>query len=207
MNILICPGIHPFALTQSFVQGLELLLSNNSNLNITENIRIFPAQKYETLSALHIIEFSQECFGKPQNALPLVVMGFSAGNVGAIGAAWGWQMLGGRVKALIAIDAWGVPLVGNFPIHRLSHDRFTHDTSLSLPHTVSALLNFGGSLENPRAQEESFYAQPAVDHLEMWRSPATVTGWIVNSDAKVRSRYLSAAEFLHMLLKQYQEIE
>lgn len=189
MNILICPGIHPFVLTQSFVQGLEILLSNNSTLNISGNLRIFPAQNYETLSALHILQFSQACYGKPQSALPLVLIGFSAGNVGAIGAAWGWQMLGGRVQAVIAIDGWGVPLVGNFPIHRLSHDRFTHDTTLSF------------------RQEESFYAQPAVDHLEMWRSPATVTGWIVNSDAKVRSRYLSAAEFLHILLKRYQKIE
>lgn len=204
MNILICPGIHSFALTQSFVEGLELLLSDNSNLNISEKLRIFPAQNYKTLSALHILRFLQECYGKPQSALPLVLIGFSAGNVGAIGAAWGWQMLGGRVQAVIAIDGWGVPLVGNFPIHRLSHDRFTHDTALSFPHAVSALLNFR---ENPRAQKESFYADPAVDHLEMWRSPATVTGWIVNSEAKVRSRYLSAAEFLHILLKRYQKIE
>jgi len=27
----------------------------------------------------------------------------------AIGAAWGWQLLGGHVKAFIAIDGWGVP--------------------------------------------------------------------------------------------------
>lgn len=189
MNVFICPGIHSPELTQSFARELESLLSANLNLNISGNLRIFPAQNYETLSALHIIRFLQECYGKPQSALPLVLIGFSAGNVGVIGAAWGWQMLEGRVQAVIAIDAWGVPLVGNFPIHRLSHDRFTHDTALSL------------------LQEESFYADPAVDHLEMWRSPATVTGWIVNSEARARSRYLSAAEFLHILLKRYQKIE
>lgn len=191
MNILICPGIHSPAITQSFVQELELLLSNNSTSNISGNLLIFPPQGYKTLSALHILLFLQECYGRPQRALPLVFIGFSAGSVGAIGAAWGWQMLGGCVKAVIAIDAWGVPLIGNFPIHRLSHDRFTHDTALSL------------------RQEESFYADPAVDHLDMWRSPATVTGWVTNSaKAQVtRSRYLSAAEFLHILLKQYQEIE
>lgn len=189
MNLLICPGFHPSLATQSFVRQLELLLSNTSNLNITANLRIFPAQDYKTLSALHILHFLQACYGRPQNALPLVLISFSAGNVGAIAAAWGWQLWGGCVKAVIAIDGWGVPLVGNFPIHRLSHDRFTHDTSLSL------------------AQEESFYADPAVDHLEMWRSPATVNGWVVNSKARVRSRYLSAAEFLNILLKQYQEIE
>lgn len=189
MNVFICPGIHSPELTQSFARELEPLLSANSSLNISGNLRIFAVEGYKNLSALHILQFLQECYGNPRRALPIILIGFSAGNVGAIGAAWGWQMLGGCVQAVIAIDGWGVPLVGNFPIHRLSHDRFTHDTSLSLRH------------------DESFYAEPAVDHLEMWRSPDTVTGWIVNSDAKVRSRYLSAAEFLYILLKRYQKIE
>lgn len=188
MNVLICPGIHSHELTQSFVSELTSILSNNSNLNISGNLRIFPVEGYKNLSAFHIIRFLQACYGKPQSALPVVFISFSAGNVGAIGAAWGWQMWGGRVQAVIAIDAWGMPLVGNFPIHRLSHDRFTHDTSLSLRH------------------KDSFYADPAVEHLEMWRSPATVTGWVVNSTANARSRYLSAAEFIHLLLMRYQEI-
>lgn len=188
MNVFICPGIHSTELTRSFLEGWESLLSANLNLNISENLRIFPAESYKNLSAFHILRFLQECYGKPQTALPLVCISFSAGNVGTIGAAWGWQMLGGRVQAVIAIDGWGVPLVGNFPIHLLSHDRLTHDTSLSWH------------------QDESFYADPAVDHLEIWRSPAQVSGWVVNGEAKMRSRYLSAAEFIHRLLKRYQEI-
>lgn len=68
--------------------------------------------------------------------------------------------MGGQIKALIALDGWGVPLGGNFPIYRLSHDSFTHWSS--------ALLG-GGT--------ESFYADPPVEHLELWRSPQTTKGW------------------------------
>ncbi|MGB3188280.1 MAG: hypothetical protein WBB43_02490, partial [Limnoraphis sp.] len=64
------------------------------------------------------------------------------------------------VKALIALDGWGVPLGGNFPIYRISHDRFTHWSS--------ALL--GGGVE-------SFYADPPVEHLDLWSSPQTARGW------------------------------
>lgn len=186
MNVFICPGIHSSELTASFVRGCEFLLSANLRGNISENLRIFPAEGYKNLSTFHILRFLQECYGNPRSALPLVLIGFSAGNVGTIGAAWGWQMLGGRVRAVIAVDSWGVPLVGNFPIHCLSHDRFTHDTAL-LFH-----------------RQEDFYADPPVEHLELWRSPANVTGWVVNSKTEVpRSRYLSAAQFLHILLKRY----
>ncbi|KJH72018.1 hypothetical protein [Aliterella atlantica] len=188
MNVFICPGIHAPELTRSFVREFELLLSANSSWDISGNLRIFPAEGYKNLSTFHILRFLQECYGNPRSALPLVLISFSAGNVGAIGAAWGWQIMGGRVRALIAVDSWGVPLAGNFPIHCLSHDRFTHDTAL-LFH-----------------RREDFYADPPVEHLELWRSPANVTGWVVSSQAEVaRSRYLSAAQFLYILLKRYIE--
>lgn len=122
---------------------------------------------------------------------PVLFIGFSAGVVGAIGAAWSWQFLGGRVKAFIALDGWGVPLWGDFPIHRLSHDRFTHWSS--------AMLGSGA---------DNFYAEPPVEHLDLWRSPQNSLGWWVNSNKGAQpSSYLSAAEFLIMLLNRYQELK
>jgi hypothetical protein len=75
---------------------------------------------------------------------PLLLIGFSAGVVGAIAAANLWQGQGRRVAAVIAVDGWGVPQVGDFPLHRVSHDYFTHWSS--------AVLGAGA---------DSFYADPA----------------------------------------------
>lgn len=187
MSIFICPGFHSSQFTQCFKQEL---LSGSSSLDLTEKIRIFPAQSYTTLSALHILQELINSYGQPAKSPPIVFISFSAGVVGAMGAAWGWESMGGSVKAAIAIDGWGVPLGGNFPIHRLSHDYFTHATSIVL-----------------NRQTESFYADPAVEHLQMWRSPSTVRGWATSSIYPQERSYLNASEFILMLLKRYREIE
>ncbi len=189
MSIIICPGIHEPVLTESFISGCLARISERSIGKNTDKILIFPEQGYLTLSAFHILHFLGDRL-KYQIESPVIFISFSAGVVGAIVAASGWQLLGGNVKAFIAIDGWGVPLVGNFPIHRMSHDYFTHWSS-------SWLL--GG--------ENNFYAEPAVDHLSMWRTPQTVQGWWVNQSGGIspRSNRLSAAEFLHLLLTHYQE--
>lgn len=56
--------------------------------------------------------------------------------------------------------------------------------------------------------ENNFYADPAVDHLEMWRSPQTVKGlWVDSSFGESPSQQsLTAAEFLHKLLVRYEKI-
>ncbi|MBU7585344.1 MAG: hypothetical protein KAF91_21055 [Nostoc sp. TH1S01] len=180
MMIIICPGIHKPELTESFISEC---LSNN-----IAKTMVFPGQGVLSLSGPHILQFLGDRFKNPSDS-PIVFISFSAGVVGAIAAAWNWQILGGQVKAFIAIDGWGVPLWGNFPIHRLSHDYFTHWSSLLL-----------GSGHN------NFYAEPAVDHLSMWRSPQTVQGWWVdssNEDSPQQMR-LTAAEFLHLLVKRYE---
>ena len=187
MSIFICPGFHLPQLTQSFLQELSL---SNSNSTLTVNIRVFKVRNYTSLSAIHILQDLIKAYGQPHQATPVLFISFSAGVVGALGAAWGWQLLGGKVKAVIAIDGWGVPLMGNFPIHRLSHDYFTHQTSIVI-----------------NRPEDSFYADPEATHLQMWRSPSTVTGWATSAaNFPVRSRF-NAAEFILMLLKRYQEIE
>lgn len=190
MSILICPGIHDPALTQGFLEGLGSLFSHVSNSLSSDKLLIFPAQDYPVLSAFHIVQFLHERLGSPQETSPVVFISFSAGVVGSIGAAWGWQMLGGKVKAFIALDGWLVPLFGNFPLYRLSHDFFTYWSS--------AVLGSG---------EDSFYADPPVEHLELWRSPQTVQGWRVHSSVgkSIPRTRLTAAQFLTMLLELYEE--
>lgn len=191
MNLVICPGIHDLELTESFLTWLrrEAACCQTSPLN-HDNLLIFPSQNYLAVSAFHILQMLRDRFPHPRLTSPLVFIGFSAGVVGAIGAAWGWQLWGGSVKALIALDGWGVPLSGNFPIHRLSHDYFTHWSS--------ALLGSG---------QDSFYADPPVSHLELWRSPQTIAGWWEDSvtDKSQPRSYTTAALFMTMLLKRYGE--
>lgn len=190
--VIICPGIHDVKLTQDFLEGLKSQRLGNSAYNIqNEQLLVFPAQEYPAYSAIDILNFLCKELGFPSAiASPVVFISFSAGVAGAIGAAWAWQMLSGRVKAFIALDGWGVPLYGNFPIHRISHDEFTHWSS--------AVLGSG---------EESFYADPAVEHLELWRSPQTAQGWWVRSLAgKSEQRSpTTAALFLTHLLQRYAE--
>jgi len=187
MEVAICPGIHNPKLTEEFLRALSSQWGHRDYVespSVTP-VRVFPTQDYPAYSAIDILHFlcSQESAGKS-----LIFVSFSAGVVGAIGAAWGWQGLGGKVKVFIAVDGWGVPLGGNFPIHRVSHDEFTHWSS--------ALLGSEG---------ESFYADPQVGHLELWRSPQTAKGWQVGKTADGREikSPTTAAAFLVNLLKYY----
>lgn len=191
MSIIICPGIHAPALTQGFLEGLGSLSFNSANSIHSGNTLIFPAQDEPAFSAFHIVQFLHKRLGSPQKTSPVVFISFSAGVVGAMGAACGWQMSGGKVKAFIALDGWGVPLFGNFPLYRLSHDFFTHWSS--------SVLGSG---------EDSFYADPAVEHLELWRSPQSVQGWWVQPTVgkSVPPSCLTAVQFLTMLLERHGEI-
>ncbi|MBD2439647.1 hypothetical protein [Nostoc sp. FACHB-110] len=184
MNIVICPGMHDPELTTSFISGW---LGIQSNSTTNPRIIVFPEQGILTLSAPHILRWL--CDRITPKLEPIIIISFSAGVVGAVVAAWNWHILGGQVVAFIAIDGWGVPLWGDFPIHRLSHDYFTHWSSLLL-----------GSGHN------NFYAEPAVDHLSMWRAPQTIQGWWVDSSSQVSPQQmrLTAAEFLHFLVNRYE---
>jgi len=196
MRLVICPGIHDPKLTDCFLAGLSEVWEDEyprQNPQIVDRVKIFPAHKYPPFSALDILHFL--CCEQPVGAIPpwlppgesLVFVSFSAGVAGAIGAAWMWQQLGGQVGAFFALDGWGVPLGGTFPIHRLSHDRFTHWSS--------AILGSGG---------ESFYADPPVEHLDLWRDPQTAQGWHVSQTAGIETAApTTAAQFLVHLLKHY----
>ncbi|MBE9164696.1 hypothetical protein [Tychonema sp. LEGE 06208] len=195
MRLVICPGVHDPKLTDRFLAGLsEVWEPDNPRQNTQTSypVKIFPAHKHPPFSALDIFHFlcSQELTGES-----LVFVSFSAGVAGAIGAAWMWQQLGGQVGAFFALDGWGVPLGGNFPIHRLSHDRFTHWSS--------AILGSGG---------DSFYADPAlakpskrIAHLDLWQDPQTAKGWHLSQNRAgiETAKPTTAANFLVHLLKQY----
>jgi hypothetical protein len=166
MSVVICPGIHDRQLTDQFVAGLDLAIAPQV---LSPSVPVY--------SPLHVLEFLQHHCELTE---PLAVIGFSAGVVGSIGAAGCWQQQGGQIRALIAIDGWGVPLFGQFPIYRLSHDWFTDWSCQGLGQT-----------------EQSFYAEPAVTHLDLWRSPAQTEGW--QQQGQVRTK-TTASQFLRQLL-------
>jgi hypothetical protein len=198
MTVIICPGVHPPELTERFLQGCGERFAD---------YLVFPSETAPPYSALHVLDFLHRQFAIPHPVAsrcntaraPLLFISFSAGVVGAIGAAWVWQSLGRTVKAFIALDGWGVPLYGNFPIHRLSHDAFSHHSS--------AWWSQPG---------ESFYADPPVPHLELWQSPQTAHGWRVSAGSPfpnerrrppiVEPVATTAAEFLLRLLARYEEL-
>lgn len=201
MHLVVCPGFHAAELTEQFVSRIRAQLIGPQDTQ--PEWLIFPAQRYPAYSGLHVLQFLQECMaadspsgqrdypkGETASRRPLVFLGFSAGVVGAIAAASAWRLWGNPVTALIALDGWGVPLAGDFPIHRVSHDFFTHWSS--------ALLGTG---------EDSFYADPGVEHLELWRSPDTATGWRVTADTFSRTTQTTAASFISDLISHYTHLQ
>jgi hypothetical protein len=193
MSIIVCPGIHEPELTDNFVSTCLKPIVERLHDQKSVDILIYPGRGVVNLSGLHIFQFLCNRLSadlsvpwENQRKTPVIFISFSAGVVGAMIAALNWQMWGGEIKAFIAIDGWGVPLWGNFPIHRLSHDYFTHWSSKIL-----------GSGHN------NFYADPSVDHLEMWRSPQTIQGWWVDSTmgGSSANQYLSLTQFLYLLLQ------
>ena len=112
--IVICPGFQEQELTHSFVNNITNYFPD------LDNLLIFPTDQYPPYSGFHLINYLQEkCKQKSQN---LMFIAFSAGVVAAVTAAMQWQGEGGKIKGLIAFDGWGVPLLGDFPVYRVSHD-------------------------------------------------------------------------------------
>jgi hypothetical protein len=157
VSIILCPGIHAPELTEGFWNAIQQVKSPNLATTELPNPYIVPEAERWAFSPVHTLQFFHQMLPISE---PLVLIGFSAGCVGMVGAAWTWQQQGGTILALVALDGWGVPLYGTFPIYRLSHDVFTHWSSQAL-----------GMGQDP------FYAEPGVAHLELWRSPDQSWGW------------------------------
>jgi len=181
--IVLCPGVHAPDLTQSFLEQFELTQIPSQKL------LVFPSDRYPPYSAPDVVRFLHERLNRNSTNtwlnVPLIFVGFSAGVVGAMGAAVILQNLGCQIQAFIALDGWGVPLMGSFPTHRMSHDAFTHWSS--------AILGAG---------QDSFYADPGVGHLDLWRSPQTVNGWWMKSTTQP-STQTTALQFLSHWLHYY----
>jgi hypothetical protein len=160
--LIICPGIHSPQLTEQFVQNIQD--------RVEQDYLVLPTE-YSPYSAIAIDRWLKRQGISPVK--PLSFVAFSAGVVGSFGAAWAWQLRGGQVNNFIAVDGWGMPLSANFPLHRVSHDYFTHWSSRILG-----------------AGQQDFFADPRVEHLELWRSPRTTYGWrIVAPGQKTRDTF------------------
>ncbi|WP_448596280.1 hypothetical protein [Thermoleptolyngbya sp.] len=183
--IVVCPGVHSPQLTASFLTAMALDQADPMR------VCVIPGDRQPVYSPLHGLSMLQHRLGAPWAAPPVLFLGFSAGVVSLAAIAPLWQALGGTVLGLIALDGWGVTLAGNFPIHRLSHDRFT-DWS-------SALLDLPLDLLTAAARGDRFYAEPAVAHLDLWRSPHTTTGWW--QSASGTQRFTTAAVCLQALIQ------
>lgn len=191
MHILLCPGIHPPELTQSFLNAFDATWQG-----LPIHWHVLPTNRYWPWSSTHVVQFlrTQLCQGMADRsvgrAVPIAIIGFSAGAVGAVGAAQSWRQQGGCVTCVIAIDGWGVPFWPCMPAQRyfrLSHDLFTHVTS--------AWLGTGAT---------NFYADPPVPHWSLWQSPEAVQGWAVTG-ADLRSQsddQTTALAFIQAVLEE-----
>ncbi|MEM8639118.1 MAG: hypothetical protein AAGG51_09925 [Cyanobacteria bacterium P01_G01_bin.54] len=147
--IVLCPGMHTPEVSESFRTRFTPLHSH---------LHCFIPEAIAPYDGSAICQHVQNhC----ESNTPLVLMGFSAGAVGARYAAQALHHQGWAIAALWLWDGWGVPRLGEpFPTVRLSHDTFTHWSS--------ALLGEG---------DDSFWADPAVPHLDLWRNPEQIRGW------------------------------
>lgn len=175
MQILICPGYHSSELTHSFVQSLRGVLT-------PERLWVLP------IWASPALPWLLTAGSLPQQDWPLHIIAFSAGVVAAYPFALVWQGMGGTVR-MIAVDGWGMPLVGLLSVYRMSHDRWTHRTTYC-----------------PSSAESRgyFYAHPAVDHLSMWRSPQLIGG--LGTTRTMSAHSMTALEFIYDVLTRPDEV-
>ncbi|MEL6937912.1 MAG: hypothetical protein AAFO84_01830 [Cyanobacteria bacterium J06598_1] len=172
LPVVIVPGFHDAALTRQWVRSLPSF------------VRPLIIDAYPT-SPLAVYEWLQAHFSSDPNepAAPIVGIAFSAGVIGLAGGLVLFnQSSGGSAKRLIAVDGFGVPVVG-VPVTRISHDRFTHASSLPLG-----------------AGDVNFYADPAVDHLQLWGAPEAASGLEVQGWNLDQGVPMTAAEFLRRVL-------
>lgn len=167
MHIYICPGFHPPALTRSF---LAALMHDRPASWAGSTCGVMPSH-LPPYSPYHVLQSLEQHLSHLQlvssDPPAIVWIGFSAGVVGALGAAQHWQAQGHTVLGLIAVDSWGLPLRADFPIYSLSRDG-AKPTNHSLADWITRY--FMPDLPH-------FYAEPPVDHLFLWGSPDQVQGW------------------------------
>ena len=184
--LVVCGGMGPPGDTEPVVA----MAAADDTLGPLRRVVWAPESPLQVLSAYGLrreLEATVAALGAGAASPALMIWAFSAGCVGATALASYWQRQRGRVLGLFLVDGWGVPCDPAVPGYRLSHDRFTHDTSGWLG-----------------AGEEAFYADPGVPHRQLWRCPEAVAGGVVGAGEagawpRERSRErLSAADFLRL---------
>ncbi len=193
MVVYLCPGYHSSALTDRFIQAVwpDLTTHNkdaeslkNPEISGIPEIIVFPSDRRPPYSPHAIVDHLCESLDKSLAgraeagaiAAPRVVwIGFSAGVVGGILAARQWHRAGHSVDKFIAIDGWGVPLGQRFPIYRMAHDAWTHHSQSWMG---QGLRQMPGNSWGDRPHR-SFIADPPVPHLDLWRSPDQVQGYLL----------------------------
>jgi hypothetical protein len=176
LSVILCPGFHDAQLTAQFGRSLP-------PFTCAHIVEAFPANPWAVFDWLQQSWLPKTGQASPANAPALVAIGFSAGAVGLAGALKLWQQQGGKVSLFLALDGWGVPAIA-LPVYRLSHDYLTHWSSLPLG-----------------AGPVNFYADPPVEHLQLWGAPEQVSGWqIRGSKADSAKTPMSAATFLRQRL-------
>ena len=188
MTLIICPGIHDPGLSDRFCQALQTQLQISAAHSLGQSAQacaVLPTQRYAPFDGFAVWTYWQAVADPDQ---PLLIVAFSAGVVGAVVATQLWQGQGQAIAALIAVDGWGVPQLGEFPFHRVSHDHFTHWSS--------SIVGAG---------QDSFYATPPVEHLDLWQIPNRASGlWIPNTESVATSPMrVTAIEFIATLLQRY----
>jgi hypothetical protein len=169
-RFLVIPGVVPQEATDRFVQQLDIAGGCCVPVSIAPYSPI----------ALDRFTRTQDLDSD------LVVIAYSAGCVGALGWIPLWHRQQKTVKALIAMDGWPVPFWGKFPIYRVSHDLYTHRTTLRL----------GAGLEQ-------FYCDPAVEHRRLWAYPETAWGLWNRVQKPQESHKTTALDFLQCVLERH----
>lgn len=181
--LLVVGGMHPPSYTEQMVATIaQGGAAQDGTLSGFARVVSAPQHSLDVLSPFALRQTLEAALAKSDSALDdappgLIIWAFSAGCVGAAALATYWQSYRGPVLGLFMVDGWGVPRDPGVPVYRLSHDRFTHDTS--------SWLGIG---------DDDFYADPAVPHLSLWQHPQKTIGWAVTS-GQPRER-LTAADFL-----------
>lgn len=159
VSLIVCSGFHPPEATQQLIADLSWVASDRPSGPVSDHRLSIHSHPDLALSHQPLAPLSGRTLRQMLQELanPVMFLAFSAGCLAAASAARYWHYQSpNQVLALFAVDGWGVPLAEPYPVHRLSHDRFTHLTSAG--------------------QGEHFYADPAVDHLRLWQRPSQVSG-------------------------------
>lgn len=198
---VICPGFHPPELTDRAIARLDFPPSIQPIIIPTD--QIWPCDPVGIANYIERHMADADLIPGHHPSPKLNFLGFSAGTIGALGAALLWRDRA-SLGAIVLCDGWGVPLLpvwnwwpDGWPdgwrdrpgqptiaprLYRVSHDRWTHDTWSRMGITTP-----------------SFIADPEVEHLTLWSDPHRVSGHAVDATGQAIAT-LSAKDYIRQCL-------